>query len=213
MVYVVGLITTDGSLSKDGRHITLVSSDLQLLRTFRKCLKLKNRVAKKAFSSYTVKQCYKIQFGNVNFYKWLQKIGLTPNKTFTLGKLAIPKEYFADFLRGFLDGDGSIFTYIDRYMEYKGKRYTYKRLYTVFISASIEHLKWIQSNLKEILNIEGSLNSHLRKDRKFLSWRLRFAKNDSLKLLAWLYYKPDLPCLNRKRKIAERFLKNLQKNR
>jgi len=207
LAYAVGLITTDGSLSKDGRHITLVSSDLQLLRTFRKCLKLKNRITKKAFGSYTVKQPYKITFGNVSLYKWLQKIGLTPNKTFTLGKLAIPKDYLADFLRGYLDGDGSVFTYIDRYMEYKGKRYTYERLYTVLCSASINHLKWIRSNLKEILNIEGDLNSYLRKDRKFPNWKLRFAKKDSLKLLRWLYYKPRLPCLNRKRKIVERVIK------
>lgn len=43
------------------------------------------------------------------------------NKTLSLGKLRIPKRYFADFVRGHLDGDGSVFTYVDKYMEYIGK--------------------------------------------------------------------------------------------
>jgi len=42
LAYIVGLITTDGSLSKDKRHIIFTSSDLQLIKTFRKCLGLEN---------------------------------------------------------------------------------------------------------------------------------------------------------------------------
>ena len=38
--YAVGLLTTDGSLSKDGRHISFTSKDLQLAKLFKKCLKL-----------------------------------------------------------------------------------------------------------------------------------------------------------------------------
>jgi len=36
LAYVVGLLTTDGNLSKDGRHIAIKSADLQLLRTIKK---------------------------------------------------------------------------------------------------------------------------------------------------------------------------------
>jgi hypothetical protein len=132
-----------------------------------------------------------------------------PNKTRHLGKLSIPDKYFADFLRGHLDGGGSVFTYIDKYMEYKGKKYVYHRLYTHFISSSFKHIRWLRSKIKEILNIEGCLSSYLRENRKFSLWQLRFAKKDSLKFLFWLYYKPNLPCLKRKQKIADRFLKNL----
>ena len=34
---------------------------------------------------------------------------MTPEKSLTLGPLAIPDEYFPDFFRGCIDGDGSIF--------------------------------------------------------------------------------------------------------
>ncbi len=213
LAYAVGLITTDGSLCKDGRHIDFTSSDLQLLRTFRKCLSLKNKISKKSSGHTQEKKYYYLQFGNVKLYSWLLDIGLMPNKTYYLKEMMVPKKYFRDFLRGHLDGDGSVFTYIDRYMEYKGKRYTYRRLYVVFNSISHDHLRWIQLILGEILNIRGSLKSWLRKNRKIPLWTLKFSKKDSMKLLSWLYYRPSLPCLIRKRKIAEKFLKNLEKHK
>jgi hypothetical protein len=206
LAYIVGLITTDGSLSKDKRHIDFTSNDLQLIRTFKKCLSLKNKVSEKPNSHKSNKKCYHLQFGNVRFYNWLLSIGLMPNKTYHLGKIKIPKLFFRDFLRGHLDGDGSIFTYIDKYMVYKGRRYTYLRLYTAFNSASYKNLKWVKDTLEKKLDIKGALNFWLKKEGYLPAWTLRFAKNESVKLLRWLYYKPDLPCLSRKRKIAERFL-------
>ena len=38
--YAIGLLTTDGNLSKDGRHITFTSKDIQLVKTFKKYLNL-----------------------------------------------------------------------------------------------------------------------------------------------------------------------------
>ncbi len=212
LAYVVGLITTDGSLSKDKRHIDFTSNDLQLLRTFKKCLSLKNRICEKSNSYKSPKKSYHLQFGNVRFYNWLLGIGLMPNKTYRLEKIKVPKLYFRDFLRGCLDGDGSIFTYIDKYMSYKGKRYRYNRLYTAFNSASYKNLHWIKDILTRDLGIKGALNSWLKNKKCAPAWTLRFAKNESFKLLDWLYYKSNLPCLNRKRRIAERFLPHLTNN-
>jgi hypothetical protein len=209
LAYIAGLITTDGSLSKDGRHIDFTSRDLQLIRTFKKCLSLDNKVGKK-YGSFANTRSYRLQFSHVKLYRWLLKIGLTPNKTSNLGKINVPQRYFRDFLRGHLEGDGSIVTYIDRYMEYKGTRYKYQRLYLTFYSSSPKHIEWLQSTIGYFFDFKGSLRSWKNKNRKIPLWKLRFAKNDSLKLLSWLYYRPNLPCLNRKRKIAERFLKILQ---
>ncbi len=98
LAYIVGLITTDGSLSKDKRHIDFTSTDLQLLRTFKKCLSLKNSVSEKSVSIKSDKKAYHIQFSDVNFYNWLLTIGLMPNKTYHLGKINIPGSYFRDLL-------------------------------------------------------------------------------------------------------------------
>ena len=87
LAYIVGLITTDGSLSKDKRHIDFTSNDLQLLRTFKKCLSLKNKICEKFSSHKSDRKSYHLQFGDVRFYNWLLSIGLMPNKTYHLGKI------------------------------------------------------------------------------------------------------------------------------
>ena len=65
IAYVVGLITTDGNLSIDGRHIDFTSKDIQLIKTFKKCLGIKNKIGLK-ISGFSDKKYFRIQFGDVN---------------------------------------------------------------------------------------------------------------------------------------------------
>lgn len=210
LAYAVGLLTTDGNLSKDGRHITLRSSDLQLLETFRQCLKLtqSGQIVETKRTGWAKKPSFIVQFGNVQFYRWLLKVGLHPAKTHTLGELHIPDTYFPDFLRGHLDGDGSITTYSDTYNTFKHPKYVYTRLYVSFLSASKQHVDWIRSKISALLGIQGYINhySHKGEPRRVTMWKARYAKKASLKLLARLYYQQDVACLERKREIAEQFL-------
>lgn len=203
LAYAIGLLTTDGNLSKDGRHITMRSSDRDLLETFRLCLGLQDKIAQSFNNGFAKKPSYRVQFSNVNFYRWLVKIGLFPAKTYTLGKIKIPTKYFRDFLRGHLDGDGSVFTYIDRYNYYRGRNYTNQRVYVKFISVSPTHINWLYKTITQVSGINGSLhcNTNTQKNR-IPMWEIKFSKRNSLKLLKWIYYNPDLPCLERKRRIA-----------
>lgn len=212
IAYAIGLITTDGSLSKDKRHITLTSTDKQQLRTFRKCLGLKNKICLNPPGNYSKNRCYRVQFSCVEFYDWLLTIGLKANKTFILSSLTIPDKYFSDFLRGHLDGDGSVIYYVDKHNKYKDKTYTYDRLYVTFRSGSLSHMKWLQDNINRILKIKGSLSGwkNKKKNNRRILWTLRFCKKDSLRLLKYLYYSPQLPCLLRKRKVADSFLSAIE---
>lgn len=196
IAYAVGLITTDGCLSPDGRHLILVSKEIPLLKTFKKCLGLKNKIGSRR-SGYTGKKdCHHVQFGNVILYKWLLNIGLMPNKTKRVGSLKISNKYFFDFLRGHLDGDGGICRYQDPVYPNS------KRLYIRFCSASLKHLQWLQKKIKSLLKIKGFI---VRGDRIF---SLRFAKKDSLILLPRLYPEENIPCLQRKYKIVKNLLNN-----
>ena len=44
LAYAIGLITTDGCLSNDGRHLTLVSKDIEQLENIKKCLDLRVKI-------------------------------------------------------------------------------------------------------------------------------------------------------------------------
>lgn len=185
LAYAIGLITTDGCLSIDGRHIDLTSKDLEQIKTFIRILGLKNKVGLKSSGSSN-KKYYRVQFSNVVFYKFLLNIGLTPHKSKTIAKIAIPDKYFADFLRGCLDGDGNIYTYWDSI--YKNSF----RLYVKFTCASFRHLKWIDSQIKRLYQIEGKIRFSSR------AYILIFAKHSSVQLLKTLYYQSNISFLERK---------------
>lgn len=187
LAYAIGLIVTDGCLQNDGRHINLTSKDIDQLETFAGILGLKNKIGEKSSSYSKDKIYYQIQFGDVLFYRFLESIGIHSRKTKTIGKVNIPDEYFGDFLRGHLDGDGHSRSFYDPVWK---KSF---RIYTEFCSASERHVVWIHKKLTELLGLRG-----------FISYgssvfRLRYTKKDSLSLYKYMYYKKSVPCLERKR--------------
>jgi hypothetical protein len=202
LAYVVGLIVTDGNLSPDGRHLTLVSSDLELLETAKTCLGLRNRIHRSATRSGHV---YRLQWGDRGLYDWLLGIGLSPAKSLTLGPLAVPAEHFHHFLRGCIDGDGSIVTYVDRYNTFKNPAYVYTRLFVSLVSASSAFLDWVRATVRQLRGLAGHMTTRRARGRHDL-WRLKYAKRESATLLRWLYPRADVPCLARKRDVAAPYL-------
>ena len=199
LAYAIGLITTDGNLSPDGRHLSFISKDISLLKTFKRCLGLKNKIGQRR-SGYTGKKdCHHVQFGNIVLYRWLLNIGLMPNKTKVVGTLKIPNQYFFDFLRGHLDGDGCIRKYQDPVYPNS------QRLYIKFYSASFKHIQWIKKKVKSLLEIDGFIR---REGRKGEMSSLTFSKNNSLILLNYLYPTKNVPCLKRKFEIIKKFVGN-----
>ena len=201
LAYIVGLMATDGCLSPDGRHLTFTSCDKQLIETFKKILNLKNKIGE------TETKALRIQFGDIQFYKWLLSIGITPNKSHTIDKIFMPKEFFRDFIRGHLDGDGSITTYMDKYNTYKKPKYIYKRLFIRLISASEQHILWLQENIIENFKVTGRIHkTKITPPSKVPIYILKYMKKESQILLKEIYYKESLPCLDRKRLVAIDFL-------
>ncbi len=193
LAYAIGIITTDGSLSIDGRHINLTSKDMEQVETFANIFHLTNKIGIKKSSFNPNGTYYQIQFGNVKLYRFLLSIGLKPNKTKILESLEIPNEFFADFLRGHLDGDGYTYSYWDK--RWKNSF----MMYTCFVSASKPHLIWIENKMKELYKISGRI--------KFAGksvFQLTYAKKSSIILLDKLYYNSAICSLSRKRfKIEE----------
>lgn len=186
LAYAVGLITTDGCLSKDGRHIDFTSKNKDLVETFRTCLGISNRIGMK-ISGYTGrKEYYRVQFGDVSFYNWLLELGLTPHKSRTLPALAIPDEFFFDFLRGSFDGDGTIYAFWDPRWH---SSYMY---YLKFTSASRAHLLWLQERIETLCKAQGKIKPGLRCSE------LVFAKRATRCIFQKMFSSQELPHLERK---------------
>lgn len=208
LAYAVGLITTDGSLSSDHRHVQFTSKDVEQIGNMKLILKLPGKIGftrNKKIETETMR----IQFSSTQLFDWLVSIGLTPNKSLTLGPLKIPDEYFIDFLRGHLDGDGCVTTYIDRYNVHKKSTYIYKRIFTTFISASKAHIDWLHRKIFQLTGVQGALHMTKVKDSgKNPMYIIKFAKKDSLKLLEKIYYSEQIPFLSRKKLVYTNFQKN-----
>ena len=194
VAYAVGLITTDGNLSPDGRHMNLTSKDIEQIENFRACLGLTNKVGRKARYNEKEKKYYVLQFGNVIFYKWLLDIGLTPKKSLTLKALKVPDEYFFHFLRGCLDGDGNILRYMDKVFPKS------ERLYVRFYCASMPHSQWMQQTVERLVNLKGKIRAERGENV------LIYSKKESLKLLPLIYSDKRIPYLTRKYNLIESFL-------
>ena len=201
LAYAVGLITTDGCLSRNGRHLTMTSKDTDLLETVRRCLGVTARITQ----STNPRPCYRLQWSDVLFYQRLTEIGLMPAKSLRLGPLSVPDEWMRDFLRGCIDGDGSIVTYIDRYNTFKKSTYVYTRIYLSLVSASPRFVEWLRETLRRVVGVSGEVSVRRLEGRNDV-WRLRYAKREALRLLRWMYYSSDVPCLRRKYEIAAPFL-------
>jgi hypothetical protein len=185
--YAIGLIATDGHLSHDGCHIGLTSKDTEQLMHFTQCLELNNIIGKKFSGAGNLS--YRVQFGDVIFHAYLVKIGITPKKSKTIGRIAVPTKYFFDFLRGAFDGDGSFYSYRDP--RWKSSF----MFYTTFASASRPYLEWLQEHLVQVLGTNG----HITHTKSKSTLQLKYAKGESLKILKNMYYSPQVVHLTRKR--------------
>lgn len=193
--YAIGLLATDGNLSKDGRHINITSKNKGMISIFKKCPSIKNKIGRKCRGGSKEKKYFQVQFGDKNFYDFLMFLGLTPAKSKTIGSLKIPAEYFADFLRGCVDGDGNICVTKHPESQYPQLRI---RLY----SASPKFLDWAKNEISKNTNTDGGWI-----ENKKSMGVLAYAKSDSIKLLNFMYYSKEIPCLRRKYKIAKSFLR------
>ncbi len=184
--YAIGLLVTDGNLSKNGRHITFTSKDLDQIESYKLILSLDSKIGQ---VTRGMKIYYRIQFGDVLFYKFLIDIGLSPAKSKTLKKIIVPDKYFFDYLRGAFDGDGYVYSYWDprwksSFMFYLG-----------FASAAPEYLLWLQSTIKRHIGVTG----HITKAKNSSCLQLKYAKADSIKIFKKMYYSKNVVCLSRKR--------------
>ncbi len=187
--YAIGLIASDGNLSSDGRHLSFVSKDLDQIENFLKCLDIEVKIGTTASGSG--KRCFRVQFGDVLFYRFLNSIGLHPAKSKTMPALRIPREYFFHFLRGLFDGDGYTHSYHDKrwkssFMFYLG-----------FVSASSAFIAWLRAEIRLSLGCRG----HVTSSKISSCFQLKYAKEESLKIIRAMYSGGGISLSRKKLKI------------
>lgn len=189
--YLVGIIATDGCLSKDARHIDITSKDRDYLIQIRDAIQSRARATVKHGGFGTI--AYHIQLGSRALYTRLQKIGLTPKKSLTLGPLRVSDRYFGDFLRGVIDGDGNIRRWIHPTNKHE------QWLLRIY-GASKPFLQWLEDMIQQLWSITGRI--HINRDPNAgPGYVLKYGKLAAKSILAKCY-RPGALALERKRVLA-----------
>ncbi|HAG27646.1 TPA: hypothetical protein DCG61_02605 [Patescibacteria group bacterium] len=179
--YLIGLITSDGSLSKDGRHISITSKDEQILVDIKESFALSCAVSKKSSGSNREKSYSLLQIGDVAFYHYLLSVGLSPAKSLTLKELVVPKKYFHDFLRGIIDGDGCIYTW------HHPKNKNLQASLRIASAAEI-FSKWLFLEIRELYDVPGQIIEYTHLNRPNPVYNLKYGKLAAEVILKSCYY-------------------------
>lgn len=195
--WILGFIAADGYLpvghgSQNRIVITLARKDEEILYAIAKELEYTGSI--KQFTNDDGYDCSSLNFTSKIFREKIEAYGIGNNKTFQLNKLpAISEEYLLDFIRGFIDGDGSI-------LEPKGKKINIS-----LVCASKNFLENITMYLNKKLNLNIP-NIH-QTTRIHTIYDIRYYTKDSFVLGKALYCNNFL-ALSRKK---QHFLQILKK--
>lgn len=188
MSYVLGFVAADGNICHSGRAHTLhiASDDKDIIekikRTLNYCGPIYQKFRFNGKISHSLRICDQVIFND------LQKLGITERKSLSLFP-RIRKTFMADFLRGFFDGDGTVYL---RNTKYPSK------LAVVFYTASKPMAEFLHSNLKKLLgnNNLSTIQSRITK-YKNPYYSISLGHKASCKLYLKLYGNTSL-YMNRK---------------
>jgi hypothetical protein len=199
MSYILGFMYADGNMveTKKGNHyIAIYTADRELLVAMTKSMQSEHKVAQRSSSTGCV---YRIQIGSKEWFADLGTLGLFPDKTKRMQLPCIPAEYFGDFIRGYFDGDGNVWSGIIN----KYRKTPTKVLQAVFTSGSHGFLVDLRDALKQ-QGLQGG-GMYSPKNENFT--RLIFSSIDALKLYEIMYNARHKLYLKRKKVVFEQFMK------
>ncbi len=192
--YLVGLIATDGCLLSNRRAVVVTSKSEDFLLKLRDSLGLVMKIHRKR-SGYTQAWGYDLVMKRVDLYEKLERIGLAPRKSATIGPLDVPDSGFADFLRGVIDGDGCIYRWIH---PTNGREQ-----WAVHVTGiSRPFLQWLRETIGRIWGVEGRVHTDPPRDKNHhTKYSLKYGKLAAKAILTECYY-PGAFALDRKAELA-----------
>ena len=202
MGYLLGYITADGCIvvsKKRKNHpfmLNITSAGLKHLYKLRNALKSEHKISRKpngGLNTFT----YQLQIRNPIITNDLMELGIFPRKTGHLNPIKVPEKYFPDFVRGFFDGDGTVYIYkVNKVSQIKAG----------FINTSLSFFKEFNKQLCKNLDIPTkSIHKIIDKrgEEKMVQFNVYFYVDDCEKLAEFMYGNNPSLYLPRKRRIFE----------
>lgn len=203
MAYVLGFFAADGymTVNKRGGHFWNIHiNDEKLLLNIRRTIKSEHKISRRVGKG-NENDSYRLQIGSKEMYQDLYNLGMRPNKTKSLVVPNIPDYFFKDFVRGYFDGDGNVWTgHI-----HKNRKTSTLVVFSHFTSCSLNFLQALRDKLSYFGVGRGCIYVAKRNYA-----RLQYSTQSSLKLYDFMYNElcSSEMFLTRKKVVFERYIKN-----
>ena len=171
MAYILGLIATDGCISKSGT-ISLCINDKDLLEKVKVIMGSTHAIRQSGYQE----RLYIFNFAREKLVSDLKDLGISPKKSLNINFPDVPKKYLKDFIRGVFDGDGSVF------FEKKSPNFP---LRASFVGSSKSFLDSLENSLRKLGMPKR--NIYRQKTKNSTSYMFRYAHKDSIKLFKLMY--------------------------
>lgn len=190
--YLIGFFYADATLTDYCITVRLSIKDIDYVEKIAKLVNKPTFVKDIKNKNGKIYKCSGFHICNKNSVDSLREIGFIKNKTYQIDDIVfnnIPDDFKRHFVRGFLDGDGTIF-----FSKWKDKKHDWNvnpRCSVGFVSYNnkiLESIKdWLQKNLDlEDKDIKSDNFEDIKKKDRY--WRLIYSGNRiSKKILDLLY--------------------------
>lgn len=171
MAYVLGLIITDGCISRTGT-VSLSMNEHELLGKVKKVLGSEHNITPSKHQS----GLYHFNFTREKLTRDLSGLGVVPRKSLIVRFPDVPREYLPDFIRGVFDGDGSV------YFEPRSPK---NPLRSKFVSSSKQFIEGLHMAFESLSMPKRKI--YQQKTKNAWSYSLVFCHRDSKRLFEILY--------------------------
>jgi len=215
--YLLGAFITDGCVHQNRRVVSINSKDYDWLFDINQLISNDNLI--KIRNSYPTLLVY-----NREIVKWLISNECVPKKSLIVKFPTVPEKYLPDFIRGMIDGDGSIIlsTYKKSRTKQDGsiKNYEQLKIGCDFYSSSMDMIDGL-SKILDMKEINFSISTKKPKEmnnqngKKIISkhncYTIHIRGKNAYKFMQWIYYPNHKISLLRKAKIAEAAINSYNK--
>lgn len=211
--YLLGALMSDGHINDAPRSlsVSITSSDKDWLEDIRSLICPDKPI-------YNKENCSTFEFSHAECMNWLISYGCTPRKSLTIRlEKPIPKIFIPDFIRGLVDGDGSVNCTKYKKVKPSGKTYWYNKVSTYICSASLGFIEDLHRLIPSEFNAlicpcktnDRTIRGRPVKSNVEFNYRLTFNDQNALKFLQWIYYPDHKLSMNRKREKAQNILETV----
>lgn len=202
--YILGAFVTDGSVRLKNPKTSL-ATECEISSKDKDWINLINNVCGGEAKVIEKGNMARVRYWNKSIFDLFIQYGCTPVKSLNLKFPLIPEQYLTDFLRGCIDGDGSIS--VTKYKKVKnGKEYWYNKTNAYLCGSSLDFLKefsFILDNKGISYSLIESKNTPEKKI-KYKHPHYRVHMNDSFakQFLNWIYYPGNRIAMPRKQNLV-----------